>query len=630
MNPITWVQELQGPALIAVICGLIFVEELGVPLFFAPGDIVLAIAGIAIAGGRVSAAVMVGALLVAIVVGGLLGREIFAALGWQRLMRVADPLHARGALERARELLRRGGWRAVFTARLLPGLRVHTTQVAGVSGMPRLTYLGGLLPATVVYIAAFVGLGAAIGRPILALIHEAEHQVLIAAGLLLAAVVVILLTREPVRRALASLYAAGWTGPLRLRLDSVGLITILGALGLNFTGHAIAIALNLPLFLDSTGTILAGIVAGPWVGGCVGFVSNLISSNTIDPVAAPYGIVSFAVGFAAGLSRFLNWHKRLNGWIALWLLCVGIAAVVSTPLNFLVNDGKTSVGFGDAVYGALAGIGMPRLAAAFLAEAAVDLPDKLITVIAALLITQGIPQRQPAAADPTELDLGEALTFVVRSRAWVRRLLVAAACVLLAWLIIPYLILSGYLIELARERRAGGRELPRWNRPWAKLKEGFKINLVLGLWTLPALFLSFPAAYASALREEPGLVIPAAITSLAGIVAAIGGMWTLLVLLLEPAIFSEYLDRGIRGALNIGRVIRRLRVNVALSIVVGALVIVLTFVGLIGLLGLLVGVLVTLPYASFVGAYLVGLYARLTMGRPEPTQPAARAPAIPV
>ena len=171
MNPIAWVQGLEGPILIAVICGLLFIEELGVPLVFAPGDIVLAIAGIAIAGGRVNAAAMVVALAMAIVGGGILGREIFAIVGWERLMRVAQPLHARGALERASGLLRRGGWRAVFTARLLPGLRVHTTQVAGVSRMPRLTYVGGLVPATAVYIAAFVGLGAAVGRPVLALIH---------------------------------------------------------------------------------------------------------------------------------------------------------------------------------------------------------------------------------------------------------------------------------------------------------------------------------------------------------------------------------------------------------------------------------------------------------------------------
>ncbi len=44
-------------------------------------------------------------------------------------MRVAEPIHARGALERAASLLQRGGWRAVFTARLIPGLRVFTTQL---------------------------------------------------------------------------------------------------------------------------------------------------------------------------------------------------------------------------------------------------------------------------------------------------------------------------------------------------------------------------------------------------------------------------------------------------------------------------------------------------------------------
>src|SRR2546421_7206609 len=171
VNPIGWVQGLQGPGLIAVICALLFVEEVGVPLPFAPGDIVLAIGGIAIAGGRASAAALVGAVAVASVGGAILGREIFALLGWQRLMIVAEPLHARKPLERAAGLLERGGWRTVFTARLIPGLRVHTTQVAGVSRISRLTFTAGRLPASAVYLAAFIGLGAAIGRPILALIR---------------------------------------------------------------------------------------------------------------------------------------------------------------------------------------------------------------------------------------------------------------------------------------------------------------------------------------------------------------------------------------------------------------------------------------------------------------------------
>jgi hypothetical protein len=45
---------------------------------------------------------------------------------------------------------------------------------------------------------------------------------------------------------------------------------------------------------------------------------------------------------------------------------------------------------------------------------------------------------------------------------------------------------------------------------------------------------------------------------------------------------------------------------------VGALVVALSTIGFIGLAALLIGVLVTFPYASFVSAYLTGRYARLT------------------
>jgi hypothetical protein len=82
------------------------------------------------------------------------------------------------------------------------------------------------------------------------------------------------------------------------------------------------------------------------------------------------------------------------------------------------------------------------------------------------------------------------------------------------------------------------------------------------------------------------------------------------------------MDRGFLGALNPVAVICRVRVNLALSVVVGALVLALSTISLIGLAALLVGVLVTFPYASYVGAYLAGRYASLT------DSPALRAEAI--
>jgi len=301
---------------------------------------------------------------------------------------------------------------------------------------------------------------------------------------------------------------------------------MLSALGLNFAGRAIAVTFGLPLFLDSIGTVLAGVVGGPWVGGSVGFISNLVSSNTIDPIAAPYGLVSFAVGFAAGLARYLNWQKRASGWVALWLVTFAIASLGSTPLNFLISNGNSGVGLGDSIYAALNSAHLPRILAAFMGEAAIDLPDKLIRVVVALLIAQGLPRRGEAPGS-AELNLGEAITFVVRSRRWIRKLLLASACLLFSWLIVPLLLLVGYVVEIARRVRAGDPELPPWDHRWRKIKDGFEVLVVILIWTLPSVLLGIPAAIVSALQQQSTPAIPEVVSDLAGIVAAAGSVWSL-------------------------------------------------------------------------------------------------------
>ena len=200
MNPITSIGSLSGDLLILVIAGLVFIEESGIPVPFAPGDLLLMVAGIAIASDTVDAVPMVSALLVATILGAMIGREVFAAVGRPALMRVAEALRFRPALERATHLLRRGGAPAVFAGRLIPGLRIHTTQVAGVSRMPRRIFALGLIPSVCVYIAIFVGLGALVGQPAVSLFHRAEHRFFVIAVTVLAALAVILSVRWLARR----------------------------------------------------------------------------------------------------------------------------------------------------------------------------------------------------------------------------------------------------------------------------------------------------------------------------------------------------------------------------------------------------------------------------------------------
>ena len=390
-----WVVGLGGIPLTAIVAACLFIEETGVPLFFAPGDLLLGLGGIAIATGRVNPFLFVPAVFVATLSGALIGRELFAWLGWERLMKVARRLGAQKALERTARLIERHGWRAVFVARLIPGLRVHTTEIVGVMRMPRKQFVLGLLPATTVYVAAFVGLGAALGHPLVTLLSQGEHKLFVAVAFAASGAGILILLRWGGRQAITLLEIGDWRSTFVRRPTGAELALVPAAIGINYGGHALAGAAHLPLFLDSIGTVLVALIAGPWVGGIAGFSTNLISASTIDPIAAPYSLVSLAIGFGAGLAARRDWHRPAFAGLVLWGLCSWVAVLGSTPLNLLTNGGRSGVPLGDSIYVALVALHLPSAAAALVGEAAIDLPDKLITVFVALLIYKSLP-RQPA------------------------------------------------------------------------------------------------------------------------------------------------------------------------------------------------------------------------------------------
>lgn len=382
---------LSGLPLAAIVAACLFVEEMGVPLFFAPGDLLLSLGGIAIAAGRLNAWYFVPAAFAATVAGALIGREVFAWLGRDRLMRLARRLHAEQPLDRTARLIERHGWRAVFVARLIPGLRVHTTEIAGVLEMPRRQFVLGLVPAAILYVAAFVGLGAALGHPMIALITRGEHTILVAGAFTSVAVGVLLLMRWSGRRAIEYLEMEDWKVALLRPPTGVEVALVPAAIGVNYACHALASAAHLPLFLDSIGTVLSALIAGPWIGGISGFSSNLISSSTIDPLAAPYSLVSLAIGFAVGLVSRREWRRPAITVLAIWAVCFWVAVLLSTPLNLLTNGGRSGVALGDSIYSVLLTLHLPSAMAALVGEAAIDLPDKLITASLALLIYQSLP-----------------------------------------------------------------------------------------------------------------------------------------------------------------------------------------------------------------------------------------------
>ena len=189
----------------------------------------------------------------------------------------------------------------------------------------------------------------------------------------------------------------GILNAFKFRMNTLAIVLIPVCIAIDYAGHVVASTLKLPLFLDSIGTVLGGLLAGPWVGGIAGLITNFISSGTVDPTAAPYSIISLAIGFAAGIAGYYGWHKSWPGRVALYVFIVLVASIGSTPINIHLYAGQSGTPFGDTVvYTGVIKAGLPSWLAAYLDEASGDIPDKLITVVVAILIYFGLPNRYRA------------------------------------------------------------------------------------------------------------------------------------------------------------------------------------------------------------------------------------------
>ncbi len=106
------------------------------------------------------------------------------------------------------------------------------------------------------------------------------------------------------------------------------------AIAINLAIGSIIVALRLPIYLDSIGTVLVGALAGPWAGALTGILSNLIWSilpvpGGAGPVIAFFapvaGVIGLMAGFWAsrGVFNLRTDDSRIGGFLALAAGIVG-------------------------------------------------------------------------------------------------------------------------------------------------------------------------------------------------------------------------------------------------------------------------------------------------------------------
>jgi membrane-associated protein len=225
---------------VAILCTLLFLEEAGLPLPVAPGEAALIGAGLLVASGAVPVWLMAPLAYVAVIGGVVTGYAWAHRIGPKRVHALATRLHAGGPYDRAAARLRSATPVQIAASRLLPGLRVYTSLVAGAVGLNLGRFMTGVLPASALWVAVFLGLGLFVGAPIERLLGRFESYALRAVVVALVVVVWVLAARRmPAEKkaAAAERRHSRWRLAGALGLDFLAISCVAGALSL-FTNIA--------------------------------------------------------------------------------------------------------------------------------------------------------------------------------------------------------------------------------------------------------------------------------------------------------------------------------------------------------------------------------------------------------
>lgn len=165
------------------------------------------------------------------------------------------------------------------------------------------------------------------------------------------------------------------------------------AVGINLAMGQFVAVMQLPLFLDTVGTILVAALAGPWAAVTTGVLSQVVftvvSGNIVWIWFLPvHLLIAVYSGFAARHRVFRSLPRTLGAGLVLG----AAAATMAWPIAYLVFGGVTSGGV-TIVTTLLSGAGIPLKWAVYLASLSADVTDKIVSFLLVRIVLHSLPIR---------------------------------------------------------------------------------------------------------------------------------------------------------------------------------------------------------------------------------------------
>jgi energy-coupling factor transport system substrate-specific component len=175
-----------------------------------------------------------------------------------------------------------------------------------------------------------------------------------------------------------------------MKFTTKTLVLMAAAIVINIVVGQIVAWVKLPLFLDSIGTVLVGILAGPLAGAIVGTLSHLIWGLILDPVAAAFFPVALVIGLTAGICARYGLFANIGKAIISGVIITITSTIVSIPIVVYMFGGVTGSGT-DFMTTYMLAMGGQLLQSVAISNLVQNVADKVITAVIAWLIASRLP-----------------------------------------------------------------------------------------------------------------------------------------------------------------------------------------------------------------------------------------------
>lgn len=162
-------------------------------------------------------------------------------------------------------------------------------------------------------------------------------------------------------------------------------------LAVNVVGGNLASALKIPLYADSIGTILAGMLCGPAIGLLTGALTGVVS-GIFSPIMLAYIPVTGIYGLAAGVLSKKKMMVKLPKLVVSGIIIALLGVALASPIIALVFGGITETGQA-VIIAVLRAAGFGLLPATLISSFCTEFLDKLLACFICYVIVKGMSDR---------------------------------------------------------------------------------------------------------------------------------------------------------------------------------------------------------------------------------------------